>query len=54
MERVSVYADLFFQHAFFAVDMILSLAMKAHWANEYEADRFAVENTEAQQKWYQR
>lgn len=47
MERVSVYAGLvFFSMLFSPVDMILSLAMKAHSrANEYEADRFALENT---------
>lgn len=47
MERVSVYAGLiFFSMLFSPVDMILSLAMKAYSrANEYEADRFAVETT---------
>lgn len=47
MDRVSVYAGLvFFSMLFSPVDMILSIAMKAHSrSNEYEADRFAVENT---------
>lgn len=47
MERVSVYAGLvFFSMLFSPVEMILSIGLKAHSrANEYEADRFAVENT---------
>lgn len=47
MERVSVHAGLvFFTMLFSPVDMILSMALKAHSrANEYEADRFAAEKT---------